>query len=175
MPVPVNAENIPNIANLGNVVPEGYLYYQKTFTPREGLSLPTAYLKWYDLYPDDAPITPEQFIESRAFVAEQVERLGFNGDLGFVIFHRAGSVLLLLLMTWRNTNEIWESVYVKFLEQDGGYQTLPEVAATHRGTYCVWELPAVWHERHAWMRFLSSPRDVTAKLAYVNDQFEGRV
>jgi hypothetical protein len=167
-------ETIPNLANFGNVVPEGYTYYEKMTTPRADLSLPQAYLKWYDLYPLDAEITPEQRGECRAFVAAEAERLQFPGDLGFVILHRAGSVLLLLLTTWRNTNEMWEAVYVKFLEQEGGYQevTFPN---NHRGTFCVWELGAVWHERHAWVRFLSSKRDAAAKLAYINDRFAGLV
>ncbi len=82
--------------------------------------------------------------------------------------------LLLLLTTWRNTNEMWESVYVKDLTQAGGYESLM-FESNPRGTYCVWELGPVWHERHAWVRFLSSKRDEEAKLAYVNDRFSGMV
>jgi hypothetical protein len=172
----VTVNQLPNLENLGNVVPDGYNYYEKVFTPAEDLSLPTAYLKWYNLYPDNAPITPEQFAESRAFLAAEVAagRLQLEHELGFVIFHRAGSVLLLMLMTWRNTNEIWESVWYKEAESTASYE--PNVYPTsHRGTYCVWELGAVWHERHAWVRFLSSKRDDAAKLAYINDRFAGRV
>ena len=169
-------ETIPNLAGLGNVVPEDYLYYEKIITPREPLSLPTACMKWYDLYPDDAPITPEQAAECRDFIRSEVEsgRLKLEGELGFVILHRAGSYLLLLFTTWRNTNEMWESVYTKDLTGSGGY-TLNQFESSHRGTYCVWELGAVWHERHAWVRFLSSKRDDAAKLAYINDLFEGRI
>jgi len=39
----------------------------------------------------------------------------------------------------------------------------------------VWELAPVWHERHAWTRFLSSDRGDQAKLAYINDRFSGLV
>ncbi len=166
--------SVIELEKIGNVVPEGYLYYEKVITPGEDLALPNAYLKWYDLYPDDAPITPEQRAECRAFLTEQVERLKFNGDLGFVIFHRAGSVLLLLLTTWRNTNELWESVYYKEVNGAGGYQPI-DPTTQHRGVYCVWELGTVWHERNAWVRFLSSSRDEAAKLAYINDRFSGRV
>ncbi|MEP7291924.1 MAG: hypothetical protein ABI835_09075, partial [Chloroflexota bacterium] len=60
------------------------------------------------------------------------------------------------------------------LTQAGSYDPLP-FASSHRGTYCVWELGAVWHERHAWVRFLSSKRDQEAKLAYITDRFSGRV
>ena len=168
-------DKMPALEQFGNVVPEGYRYYKKIVTARDDLSLPRAYLKWYDLYPADAEITPEQAAECRAFVAEQVERLKFEGDLGFVILHRAGNYLLLLLTTWRNTNEMWESVYVKDVTQADSLYTSMNFDNEHRGTYCVWELGIVWHERHAWVPFLSSERDNEAKQAYINDRFSGRV
>jgi hypothetical protein len=63
---------------------------------------------------------------------------------------------------------------VKDLTQAGGYKPIV-FESSQRGTYCVWELGPVWHERHAWVRFLSSKRDEEAKLAYVNDRFSGLV
>jgi hypothetical protein len=168
--------HIPQLGSLGNVVPEGYEYYKKLVTPGEDLSLPKAYLKWYDIRYPDVEISREQVAESRAFIGAEVAvgRLKLEDELGFVLLHHAGSVLLLLLMTWRNTNEIWESVYEKDLTQPGGYEPIL-FAGSQRGTFCVWELGPIWHERHAWVRFLSSPRDDAAKLAYVNDRFSGRV
>ena len=170
----LTVEMIPDLEHFGNVVPEGYTYSKKLVVPREDLSLSNAYLKWYDIRPSDVEITEEQLAESRAFIAAEVERLKFDGELGFVLLHRAGPWLLLMLMTWRNTNEIWESVYAKDLSGAGGY-CLTEFESSHRGTFCVWELGPVWHERHAWVRFLSSKRDVAAKLEYVNDRFAGLV
>jgi hypothetical protein len=169
-------QTIPNLSQLGNVVPEGYLYYEKVVTPGDNLALTHAYLKWYDLYPDDAAITPEQSAEARAYLAAEVEagRLKLENELGFVILHRAGSVLLLLLTTWRNTNEMWESTYVKPVGQAGSYTQIG-FDSIHRATYCVWELGVVWHERHAWTRFLSSKRDDAAKLDYIHDHFSGRI
>ena len=52
---------------------------------------------------------------------------------------------------------------------------LQEFEGSHRGTFCVWELAPVWHERHAWTRFLASHRNEEAKLAYINDRFSGLV
>src|SRR5262245_6475791 len=92
-------EAIPDLEHFGNVVPEGYMYSQKLVTPREDLSLPSAYLKWYDIRPVDVEITQEQLAECRTFVAAEVERLKLAGDLGFVLLHRAGSMLLLMLNT----------------------------------------------------------------------------
>jgi hypothetical protein len=168
------ADKIPNLEGLGNVVPDGYEYYEKRFTPDEDLSLPTAYLKWYNLYPADKEITPEQVAEGREFLAKEAPNMNLKDELGFVIFHRAGSYLLLMIMTWRNTNEIWESAYYKEVGSAADYT--PNVYENnHRGTYCVWELGAVWHERHAWVRFIKSKRDDSAKLAYINDKYTGQL
>jgi hypothetical protein len=174
MSTSLQAEIVPQLESFGNVVPNGYRYAQKLATPGEDLCLPSAYLKWYDIRPPEVDITAEQLAECRAFVAAEAERLRFQGELGFVILHRAGPVLLLLISTWRNTNEIWESVYVKDLASGAGYAPIA-FDQSHRGTFCVWELGPVWHERHAWVRFLSSKRDQEAKLAYVNDRFSGLV
>lgn len=165
-------EKIPHLENIGNVVPEGYRYYEKLVTPREDLSLPNAYLKWYDIYPVETAISPEQAAECRAFVTAEAKRLNLKDELGFVLLHRAGAFLLLMMITWRNTNELFESVYAKEAAQADGYQ-LVTFENSHRGTYCVWELGPIWHERHAWVRFLSSKRDEAAKLAYINDRFSG--
>jgi hypothetical protein len=167
---------IAKLDGLGNGVPEGYQYYEKLVRPGEALSLPNAYLKWYDLYAPDIEITQEQVEESRAFLEAEVAggRLKLEGELGFVILHRVESGLLLLLTTWRNTNEMWESVFFREVGQVGTYSPIV-FKDSHKGTYCVWELGVIWHERNAWVRFLSSKRDVEAKLEYLNDRFIGRV
>ena len=168
--------DIAGLDGLGNVVPDGYSYYEKIVRPGEGLRLPNAYLKWYDLYPSDAEITEEQVRECRAFLEAEARagRLNLQDELGFVILHRAGPMLLLLLTTWRNTNEMWESIYLKEAGKPESYRQM-EFESEHVGTYCVWELGIVWHERDAWVRFLSSKRDYEAKLEYLNDRFSGRV
>jgi len=167
-------EKIPHLERLGNVVPDGYSYTEKLVTPGEDLSLPGAYLKWYEIRSRQAAISQEQVAESRAFLAAEITRSKIEDELGFVLLHRAGTFLLLLLITWRNMNEMWLSQYCKEVTQADGYQPLP-FDGSHRGTYCVWELGPIWHERNAWVRFLSSKRDEQAKLAYINDRFSGMV
>lgn len=164
----------PELAPLGNVVPEGYTYSEKLITPAEDLRLEGAWLKWYDLYPADVPITPAQRAEARDFLSGQEAAAWRDRDLGFVILHRAGSVLLLLLTTWRQTNEMWESVWMTKADSTDGYRPVDR-QSSHIATYCVWELGAVWHERNAWVRFLSTRRDEAAKRAYLEDRFSGRV
>lgn len=174
MSAPQGVVDVPQVGKFGNVVPEGYRYNQKHVTPRDDLSLPNAYLKWYDIYPPGGEIGAAEGAAARAFVAAEAERLQFGNELGFVLLHRAGAGLLLMIITWRNTNELWESVYVNDPARGRDYE-LTEFPQTHRGTYCVWELAPIWHERHAWVRFLSSKRDEEAKLAYINDRFAGLV
>jgi hypothetical protein len=83
-------------------------------------------------------------------------------DLGFVILHRCGeSFYFLIVATWRNDNELWETVWAK-----NGESEVPSAVAargTHRPTFCVWELGAVWHEQQAWSRFLRSSRGAAAR------------
>jgi hypothetical protein len=171
-----NQQAVPQLEDFGNVVPKGYVYAEKLVTPGTDLRLSNAYLKWYDIHLPEVEISQEQVSEARSFLEAEVAagKLKLDNELGFVLLHRAGTFLLLLLTTWRNTNEMWESVFVKDLTRTGSYQSA-EYESSHRGTYCVWELGPVWHERHAWVRFLSSKRDQAAKLAYINDRFTGLV
>lgn len=162
------------LAGFGNIVPDGYAYTEKLVVPGPLLQLAQAQLKWYALHPPETPIAPEQDAEARAYVAAEAQRLQLDRELGFVILHRAGTALLLLLTTWRNTNELWESVYAKEAGGQQGYRLI-EFATSHRGTYCVWELGPIWHERHAWVRFIGSQRDEAAKQAYLADHFSGPV
>jgi len=160
------------LTEFGNVVPPGYAYYPKLISPRARLVCPNAILKWYDIHPADREISEAERAEACRHVEAEALRLGFQQELGFVLFHHTASALLLMVCTWRNTNEIWESVYFKPIDSAQGYALQP-FDATHRGTFCVWELAAVWHERNAWTQFLSSPRDEAAKQAYLDLQVVG--
>jgi hypothetical protein len=64
-----------------------------------------------------------------------------------VILHRVGGAYLLIVSTWRNDNELWETVYFK----DSGEFELTPFPETAEATYCVWEMGAVLHEQQAWI------------------------
>jgi hypothetical protein len=169
-------ELISNLSELGNVMPDGYKYHKKTITPGEQLNVKGACLKWYNLYRPYNEITQEQIHETRDFIKSEAEsgRLKLEGELGFVILHRAGDYLLLMVNTWRNTNEIWESIYAKKAAESKTY-TQMKFEYSHKATYCVWELGVVWHERNAWVRFIESKRDEKAKITYLKDVFDGEI
>ena len=58
---------------------------------------------------------------------------------------------------------------IKMRDIDPGTYIRRKFKNEHRGTYCVWELGPVWHERNAWVRFIKSGRDEVAKRIYLSD------
>ena len=153
-----------------------YEHVEKIATSEPSLALGRSILKWYDIAPDDAPVP----LTIRALARRNLRdafhdgELTDLGDLGFVILHRCGeSFYFLLVSTWRNENELWETVWAKNGD-DVFFRPWP-IDGAHRPTFCVWELGAVGHEREAWTRFLCSPRDEAARHAYLRDCYSGVV
>ena len=157
----------------GQVRP-GYVHGPKLARPGSMLVLDEAVLKWYDVAPEAAPVSlgvRELAYDALCRGARSGE-LELDGDLGFVILHRCGqSFYFLIVSTWRNDNELWETVWAK----DGGAFEPWPTDGTHRPTFCVWELGAVCHEQRAWSRYLRSERDAAARKAYLLDSYDGEV
>jgi hypothetical protein len=131
-------------------------------------------LKWYEIAPAAAPVPAG--VRELAYDAVcrgfRSGELDLDGDLGFVILHRCGqSFYFLLVSTWRNDNELWETVWAK---NGGEFEPWP-ADGPHRPTFCVWELGAVCHEQRAWSRYLRSQRDAAARKAYLLDSYNGEV
>jgi hypothetical protein len=162
------------LERIGVVRPD-YRHFAKYVTPRPSVALADAVLKWYDIAPDDDPVPDDvaKLAERNLRDASSAGTLGLGGDLGFVILHRCGeSFYFLLVSTWRNDNELWETVWAKDGDADDTFRPWP-VDGTHRPTYCVWELAAVCHERKAWSLFLRSTRGEEAKERYLRSCYEG--
>ena len=159
-----------------SAVQAGYRHLTKAITPAPCIELGESSLKWYDIAPADEPVPGPIRALARGSLrgAADSGAIALDDDLGFVILHRCGeSFYFLLVSTWRNDNELWETVWAK----DGdasGFHPWP-LAGEHRPTFCVWELGAVCHEQQAWSRFLRSERGAAARVAYLRDTFEGEV
>jgi hypothetical protein len=69
---------------------------------------------------------------------------------------------------------VWETVYAKTGPDDPDFKLWTYTTA-HRGTFCVWELGVVWHEKQAWVRFLNSSRGEADLQRYLDDRYEGVV
>ena len=115
---------------------------------------------------------------ARTYLASENARkaLAFDRDVGFAVLHRCGAdndFYFLPVCTWRNSNELWESVLYKDAKMPGFAPFIQ--AGHHKGTLCVWELGPVIHEQKAWVRFLQSPRGERDVEAYLSTHFEGVV
>ena len=155
----------------------GYVHSEKLVRPEPSIMLGTAVLKWYDIAPDDTPVPLAIRALARRNLRDAAKSgtLALSDELGFVVLHRCGeSFYFLLVSTWHNDNELWETVWAKDGDEALAFRPWP-IEGTHRPTFCVWELGAVCHEQQAWSRFLRSPRDETAKRTYLRDSFEGAV
>ena len=159
-----------------SAVHAGYRHQTKEIASASPIELGGTVLKWYDIAPGGEPVPGPIRALARGTLrgAADSRAIDLDEDLGFVILHRCGdSFYFLLVSTWRNDNELWETVWAK----DGdaaGFQPWP-LEGTHRPTFCVWELGAVCHEQRAWSRFLRSSRDAGARTAYLRDSFAGDV
>ena len=158
-------------------VDPGYRHAPKLARPAASIALGDAVLKWYDIAPEQDPV-PDHLRElARRELADGARfgELELGDALGFVILHRCGDGFhFLLVCTWRNDNELWETVWAKDRDADPEFHPWP-LDGPHRPTFCVWELGVVAHERDAWARFLRSPRDRDARLDYLRDTFAGAV
>jgi hypothetical protein len=158
-------------------VERDYRHAPKEVTPGAQLQLGTAWLKWYNLAPaaEGVPADIEQ--RARRFLVAQAGSgaLGLDRELGFVILHRCGKAFYFLIVsTWRGSNELWETIFYK--ENEAMEEFAPYTfTSAHRGTFCVWELGAVVHEKDAWVRFLTSDRSGRDREAYLEAVFRGPV
>ena len=153
-----------------------YRHSSKRATPDATLRTPEIALKWYLLAPDPQPVPESIRRVAREFVEAELRdsRLQARG-LGFTILHRCGeSFYFLIVNTWQNSNEIWESVYYKDGDAMPGFAPFPR-EGPHKPAFCVWELGPVWHEQQAWSRFLSSRRTESDVERYLEDRFDGTV
>ena len=157
-------------------VSSGYRHYQKRITPSLEFEAPAIRLKWYDIGFASMPISPELSAEARAFLLAEIRsgRFAQESEIGFVLLHDCGDVTFLIVSTWRNSNELWETAYVKQRDNGGGFEPV-EVAGLHRPCFCVWEKGADAHESQAWTRYHLSTRDDAARETYYFDMFSGLI
>lgn len=159
-------------------VESGYRHVAKLATSGQLLIAGSSSLKWYDVARRDTPVPSAVREMARGFIASEAARgnLELDRDVGFAVLHRCGAgndFYFLPICTWRNANELWESVYYK----DASSNTFAPFVQTgrHRGTLCVWELGPAIHEQRAWIRFLQSPRSEADLKEYLGSTFEGEV
>lgn len=154
-------------------VAENYAHRDKACTPRDGVTVDGAPLKWYDIGAGDEPVPDDVRALAVSYLERAQPKLG--GDLGFVVLHRCGdgNFYFLLVQTWMGNNEIWKTTFYK--DRSMADFALFPLDKPHKGTFCVWEAGAVAYEVAAWKRYLGSARDDAARRAYLADHYTGIV
>ena len=160
-------------ADLFTQVAADYAHAEKTLRPEAPLIAPGVYQKWYLVHPPERPFTPADIAEAQDFLRVEIDagRLALRNEIGFTVQHRCASVDIFYVCSWRDNNELWETIYYR--PTGGDFTVVPRQSKT--ATYCVWVIPAVTHEQGAWLTYLRSRRDEAARLAYCKDQTGGRV
>ena len=162
--------NIAHIIETNSGIDAKYQHISKQVLPLEPLVTSGAALKWYGIYPENRSIPDDVTQTARNYLMKT--SLEAHG-LGFVILHRCGEdFYFLIVCTWRNSNELWETVFYKDGDAMTDFAPFPR-DGVHKPTLCVWELVSVWHEQQAWVRFLKSPRDKADGQAWISDCFAG--
>jgi len=153
----------------------GYKHYTKVIAPAGELVLPQALLKWYHIGFDGKPIPSDLDEAARAFLVSETEagNLALDNELGFVLLHDCGDVVYLLIGAWRGSQELWETAYV--MDTFNGTDFALVESGSHRPTFCVWEMGAVWHETQAWSRYLYSPRGYSDRDTWLADRYSGSI
>jgi hypothetical protein len=151
-------------------IDQNYKHGPKHVIPGEPLEKTGLVLKWYAIHPQDRHIPDEITKVARAYLnSNPLEARGF----GFVLLHRCGNdFYFLIVSTWRNNNELWETVFYKDGDAMTDFAPWPRDGA-HKPTFCVWEMAPVFHEQKAWERFLKSSRDERAAQAWLSDRYSG--
>ena len=102
-----------------------YRHISKLIRPAPAITLGDAVLKWYDIAPAGEPVPCDVQVLARGSLRAAAESgsLALSDELGFVILHRCGeSFYFLIVSTWRNDNEVWETVWAKNGESEVSFR-----------------------------------------------------
>jgi len=147
------------------------MYPVKTCRPLGIWSWGSARVKAYVVAIDPNEVSAHVLKSAREALAGAADQPTLNNEVGFIIVHRCSTQHLLLACTWREGNELWETVW----EDTSGTFVLLDRPSTHLPTYCVWEMGVVAHETRAWRRVLNDGVHDGSLDVYINDSLLGEV
>jgi hypothetical protein len=152
-----------------------YVHIAKIVQPVQAIRPAGCYLKWYLVFPEERGFAEPEVTAAQAFVLDEIARgqLALQDEVGFVVQHRCTGADILYVCSWRDNNELWETIYSKGKEPESLFAVAHRETKT--GTFCVWVIPIVASEQQAWVTYLRSARDEVAQEAYFSHQFDGSV
>jgi len=169
-PMSQSTSQLADIVEIDSGIEASYEHSPKVVVRGPPIEAPGATLKWYALHSAQQPVPEEITRLARARLTHTpLEARG----LGFAVLHRCEKdFYFLIASTWRNSNELWQTVFYKDGDAMPVFELFPR-NGPHKPTWCVWELVPVWHEQQAWLRFLASGRDSRAAQAWLKDCYVG--
>lgn len=170
MPLSIDITLLSQLVTHGIGVAPDYRHVHKEVVPGEIVQTRQALLKWYNIHPVTHPVPLA--VSALARAALESGRLAMQG-LGFVVLHRCDAdFYFLIACSWRNENELWETVWYKNGNAMADFAVFPRDPA-HLPTYCVWELVPIWHEQRAWSRFLGTDRGLDSIVEWSEQMYRG--
>ena len=156
---PDTSKVIANVGNLG----EDYKYTFKDVNNIELIVTPNLILKNYTMHISNRAYPVEMLCDESDFIEGQIcigKIKPFSG-LGFVIL----SDDMINVARW--DEEVIKNQLYGYEKGRPSFATPLDIRED--GSFCVWELGIVNHEREAWKRFLDSQRTDKDKEAYLDD------
>jgi len=164
---------IESLDSLGNL-PGAYTHEWRTATPLEPIVVSGGVFKWYHVHRDGVVVRDDIDAKARRVIADGAQRWPLEYGLNFALLHQSTTGAYLIVGIWRGNNEWWRDIYAIGLDEQSEFVRVEEADGLVPGS-CVWELGVVCHERMAWHQYLFSDRDETAKLAWLDDVYCGKV
>lgn len=145
------------IARPIGLVVSSYLALKMYTMFKEGSNVPTIYIR-----------DVKRSLSAKIKLAHKGLGQGYSSGLGFSIISEDA----LNIAVWNKgpQSTLGNSV---FGFNNFNTQHISSIDIGEEGSFCVWELGIVAHERGAWKRFLSSRRRKADKKRYLKDTIEG--
>lgn len=163
----------PDLIDHIGQVPADYQHHHREVRPGAPLMLDRAILKWYAVFRAGEGPEDEFDATARGAIRGLVAAGSFpiHHGAGFVIAHHSTANDYLIVCSWYQTQELWHAILVRPADRSTAFRQ--EWPSKTSGSFCVWEMAPMWHERNAWERYLWSPRDADARNDWLNDILSG--
>jgi hypothetical protein len=160
-----------DVEQLGNI--KGYLHLPRAVMPMGALKHPDLILKLYSMTYGENPNHVEQKVieETKNFLTRKIEAHEIDTNLGLGFAIRSHDMLNIAM--WDKNCPIVLKNDIYLYEENLFCAQHTSVDTT--GSFCIWELEIVNHEKEAWKKYLSSSREAKDKLEYLTNVIKGKL
>ena len=156
-----------NIGNIGG----DYDHRPRWVTPWKLFESPNLVLKMYSMVIKGESSLSNPVSDAEEFLRKEIKegKIDPLTGLGFAIL----SEDTLNVARWDTKQPIVKNQIYGY--ENGDMKTAEPLDISDVGSFCIWELGIVNHEREAWKRYLKYRRTEAAKIRYLDDMIEGKL